>query len=180
MWSTFFYHASDKKLDRSWTHDAVKIRLVFNADAMKITILGVEIRIGCVIEFEAGDEQSKMADDELLAMDLWQWFSVCTDSDLIRKIHGVKREPLSGSATPRPIRVFLSQHFSVSDRAIFKNLPVAHGKCSKIICRELRFVNSLESANFLIGQTAKRHKYNITKIHDKLFCFIYHMQQVNF
>ena len=59
-------------LDRSWSHDTVKIRLVFNADAMKITILGVEIRIGCVIEFEAGDEQSKMADDELVAMDLWQ------------------------------------------------------------------------------------------------------------
>ena len=59
-------------LDRSWSHDAVKIRLVFNADAMNITIFGVEIRIGCVIEFEAGDEQSKMADDELVAMDLWQ------------------------------------------------------------------------------------------------------------
>ena len=37
---------------------------------MKITILGVEIPIGRVIEFEAGGEQSKMADDELVAMDL--------------------------------------------------------------------------------------------------------------
>ena len=37
---------------------------------MKITVLGVEIRIGRVIEFEDGGEQSKMAGDELVAMDL--------------------------------------------------------------------------------------------------------------
>ena len=36
--------------------------------------------------------------------------------------------------------------------AIFRNLPVALGRCSKIICRELHFVNSLLSANFLIGK----------------------------
>ena len=47
---------------------------------------------------------------------------------------------------------------------IFRNLPAAHGRCSKIICRELHFVNSL--------QTANRYKYYMTKIHDKLFCFI--------
>ena len=32
----------------------------------------IELDVGCVIEFEAGDEQSKMADDELVAMDLRQ------------------------------------------------------------------------------------------------------------
>ena len=36
--------------------------------------------------------------------------------------------------------------------AIFRNLPVALGRCSKIIFRELQFVNSLLSANFLIGK----------------------------
>ena len=36
--------------------------------------------------------------------------------------------------------------------AIFRNLPVARGRCSKIIFRELHFVNSLLSANFLIGK----------------------------
>ena len=38
--------------------------------------------------------------------------------------------------------------------AIFKNLPVALGtcRCSKIIFRELHFVKSLLSANFLIGK----------------------------
>ena len=36
--------------------------------------------------------------------------------------------------------------------AIFRNLPVALGRCSKIIVRELHFVNSLLSANFLIGK----------------------------
>ena len=36
--------------------------------------------------------------------------------------------------------------------AIFINLPVALGRCSKIIFRELHFVNSLLSANFLIGK----------------------------
>ena len=36
--------------------------------------------------------------------------------------------------------------------AIFRNLPVALGRCSKIIFRELYFVNSLLSANFLIGK----------------------------
>ena len=68
----FLYHASDKivgiLLDRSRSHDS-----------MKITVLGVEIRIGRLIEFEAGDEQSKMADDELVAMDLSWGFSFCTD-----------------------------------------------------------------------------------------------------
>ena len=66
------YHASDKivgiLLARSWSHDAVKI-----------TVLGVEIRIGRVIEFEAGGEQSKMADDGLVAMDISWWFSTSTD-----------------------------------------------------------------------------------------------------
>ena len=36
--------------------------------------------------------------------------------------------------------------------AIFRNLPVALGRCSKIIFRELHYVNSLLSANFLIGK----------------------------
>ena len=56
-------HASDKivgiLLDRSWSHDA-----------MKIIVLGVETRIGHVIEFEARGKQSKMVDDELVAMDI--------------------------------------------------------------------------------------------------------------
>ena len=67
-----FYHASDKivgiLLDRSRSHVSVKI-----------TVLGVDIRIGRLIEFEAGGEQSKMADDELVAMDLSWGFSFCTD-----------------------------------------------------------------------------------------------------
>ena len=58
-----FYHASDKivgiLLDKYWSPDAVKI-----------TVFGVEIRIGRVIEFEAGGEKSKMADDGLVALDL--------------------------------------------------------------------------------------------------------------
>ena len=66
------YHASDKivgiLLDRSRSHDSVKI-----------TVLGVEIRIGRLIEFEAGGEQSKMADVELVAMDLSWGFSFFTD-----------------------------------------------------------------------------------------------------
>ena len=37
---------------------------------MKITTLGVEIRIQCVNEYEAGCEKSKMEDDELIAWDL--------------------------------------------------------------------------------------------------------------
>ena len=67
-----FYHASDKivgiLLDRSRSHDSVKI-----------TVLGVEIRIGRLIEFEAWGEQSKMADDELVAIDLSWGFAFCTD-----------------------------------------------------------------------------------------------------
>ena len=34
---------------------------------------------------------------------------------------------------------------------IFRNLPVALGRCSKIFFRKLHFVNSLLPANFLIG-----------------------------
>ena len=36
--------------------------------------------------------------------------------------------------------------------AILRNLPVALGRCSKIIFRQLHFVNSFLSANFLIGK----------------------------
>ena len=43
--------------------------------------------------------------------------------------------------------------------AIFINLPVALGRCSKIIFRELHFVNSLLSAKFLIGK--KQNDTNI-------------------
>ena len=45
--------------------------------------------------------------------------------------------------------------------AIFRNLPVAFGRCSKIIFRELHFVNSLLSANFLIG---KQQNQSLTKV----------------
>ena len=43
--------------------------------------------------------------------------------------------------------------------AIFRNLPVSLGRCSKIIFRELHFVNYLLSANFFIGK-----QQNITNI----------------
>ena len=46
-------------------------------DAVKITVLGVEIRIGRVIEFEAWGKQSKMADDDLVSMDFSLAFSLC-------------------------------------------------------------------------------------------------------
>ena len=36
--------------------------------------------------------------------------------------------------------------------AIFRNLPVALGRCRKIFFRELHCVNSLLSSNFLIGK----------------------------
>ena len=66
------YHASYKipgtSLDRSWSHDAVKI-----------IVLGVEIRIGRVIGFEAGGKQSKIADDDLVAMDFSLKLSLCVD-----------------------------------------------------------------------------------------------------
>ena len=52
------------------------------------------------------------------------------------------------------------------------------GRCSKMCCRVLHFMNSLQSANVLISQTAIRYKYNMTKIHDKSFCYIYHVLQV--
>ena len=45
---------------------------------IKITVLGVEIRIGRDTEFEGGGEESKMAVDELV-LDLSRWFSICTD-----------------------------------------------------------------------------------------------------
>ena len=49
---------------------------------------------------------------------------------------------------------------------LFRNLSVARGRCSKIICQELHFVNSSQSAN-LLCQTSKRYKYYIAKINEK-------------
>ena len=51
-------------------------------DHSHITVLDVEIGIGCVILFEAGGEQSKKADNELVAMNMmdFSWvFSFCTE-----------------------------------------------------------------------------------------------------
>ena len=53
--------------------------------------------------------------------------------------------------------------------AIFINLPAAHGRWYEIICHELHFVDSLQAANFLIGQTAKRYKYYMTRITTNYF-----------
>ena len=55
---------------------------------------------------------------------------------------------------------------------------VPRGRCSKIFCRVLHLINSLQSANVLIKQTAKQYKYYMTKIQEKSFCYIYHMVQV--
>ena len=63
---------------------------------------------------------------------------------------------------------------------IFRYISVARGRCSKITCPELHFENLLQSANFLIGKTAKQNKYYMTKIGDKLFSYIFHVLQVNF
>ena len=45
----------------------------------------------------------------------------------------------------------------------FRNSSVERGRWSKIIWREIHFVTSLQSANFLICQTVKRYKYYKTK-----------------
>ena len=106
---TRHYHASEK---------IVGILLDRSHDTVKIAVLGVEIRIGRVIE-------SKMADDELVAMDLSWFYFISTDiltvfdvinslhsilATLYGKIHDVNRNPVSGSAAPRPILVFFSHH----------------------------------------------------------------------
>ena len=52
----------------------------------------------------------------------------------------------------RRILTELIKVYLVFTCAIFRNLPVALGKCSKIIFRELHVVKSLLSANFLIGK----------------------------
>ena len=46
---------------------------------------------------------------------------------------------------------------------------VPRGRCSNMFCRVLQFINSLQQANVLISQTAKRYKYNMAKIRDKSF-----------
>ena len=61
---------------------------------------------------------------------------------------------------------------------MFRNLPAANGTCSKIICHELHFVNSLQSANFLIiGQRKndaniirQRNTRQIILLHAHLTC----------
>ena len=55
---------------------------------------------------------------------------------------------------------------------------VPRGRCSKIFCRVLHLINSLESANALIKQTATRYKYHMTKIQEISSCYIYHVVQV--
>ena len=59
---------------------------------------------------------------------------------------------------------WIKVHHCFTCAIFFRNLPAASGICSKIICLELHFVNSLQYANFLIGHSAKRYKY---KLYDK-------------
>ena len=63
---------------------------------------------------------------------------------------------LSERATTELRRLMSTEWIKVQlvfTRAIFRNLHVALGRCNKIIFRELHFVNSLLSANFLIGNS---------------------------
>ena len=62
---------------------------------------------------------------------------------------------LSESATTELRRMMSTECINVHlvfTCAIFRNLPVTRVRCSKLIFRELHFVNSLLSANFLIGK----------------------------
>ena len=62
---------------------------------------------------------------------------------------------LSERATTELRRLMLAEWIKVHlgfTCAIFRNLPVALGRCSKIIFRELHFVNPLLPANSLIGK----------------------------
>ena len=62
---------------------------------------------------------------------------------------------LSERATPELRRLMSTECIKVHlvfTCAIFRNLPAALGRYSKIIFRELQFVNHLLSANFLIGK----------------------------
>ena len=61
---------------------------------------------------------------------------------------------LSARATAELLRmsIELIQVHLVFTCAIFRNLPVALGRCCKITFRELHFVNSLLSEKFLIGK----------------------------
>ena len=65
-----------------------------------------------------------------------RWANVCVLSGELRRLMSTEL-----------IKVHL-----VFTCAIFRNLPVALDRCSKIMFRELHFVNSLLSANFLIGK----------------------------
>ena len=63
--------------------------------------------------------------------------------------------PLTTRATTELRRLMSTEWIKVHlvfTCAIFRNLPVALCRCSKIKCRELHFVNSLLSANVLIGK----------------------------
>ena len=78
----------------------------------------------------------------------------------LKFLHTVRFEPgtsrlLSERATTELRRLMSTEWIKVHlvfYFAIFRNLPVALGRCSKIIFRELHFVNSLLSADFLIGK----------------------------
>ena len=129
------YNAPDKivgiLLDRSWSCDAVKI-----------TILGVKIWIGRVIEFEAGGEQSKMTDSELVAMDLSWGFSVCTDfltvywmniaSFHFRRLR-LTREELSshsGSSNEYDVaEILLWRHTRERAQVMMLHFPAIHISC---------------------------------------------------
>ena len=54
---------SDKVIGIIWD-------ISWSQDAMKITVSGAEICIRRIFWFEAGDDQSKMAPNELVSMDL--------------------------------------------------------------------------------------------------------------
>ena len=59
----------------------------------------------------------------------------------------------------------------------YLNLLILHGRCSRLFCCVLQFVNTLESANVFICQAVKLYKFYMTTMHLKLFCYIhwYHM-----
>ena len=125
---------------------------------------------------------------DLICMGLLDMWAAQTDNYIIKNPCTHLDSNTGPSAYEYSLSVVLLVELSIEYLNINHILPecaielylcrVPLGKCSKIFCRVLHSINSLQSANVFIKQTAKRYKYYVTKIQEKSFCYFYHVEQV--
>ena len=181
------YHWAPSPLIVSWDSNKLLTLIRFLVGGTAYCFVGVTRYFFLANLFLQQDISSEYVMVDFICMGLLDIWAAQTDNYTI-KIRTHWDSNTGPSAYEYSLSVVLLVEISIEYLNIDHILPecaiklyyclVPRGRCSKIFCRVLHLINSLQSTNVLIKQTAKQYKYYMTKIQEKSFCYIYHVVQV--